>query len=100
MKNIIFATSLNRTILIVQIFLTILLCYKLSTISRDCEPKYQPDDKVKYVYTNDYPKAVRQWSDDIYHIGMKHRSSKFYLHGYQTLYGIHLGNNCQVKCLK
>lgn len=47
--------------------------------------------EVKYIYTQDHAKAVRQWTDEIYRIGMKHRSSKFYEHDYYNMYGIHLG---------
>ena len=99
-KHCLNPASLYRTIILIQLIITISVLYKFSTTSINCKcepPTIKTVVKDKYVYILDYNKAVRQWTDDIYRIGMKHRSSKFYEHDYQTMYGIHLGNSCQVK---
>ena len=85
-------TSLYRTIIFIQLIMIIVVFYKFSV---NCDNKLTTIKTVvkdKYVYTADYNKAVRQWTDEIYRIGIKHGSSKFYNHDYQTIYGIHLGN--------
>lgn len=89
----IFPISLNRTIILIQLIIISCLLYKLSTTPKYIELPTPPcrSSPVEYVYTADYTKAVSQWTDDIYRIGMKHRCSKMYYHEYQALYGIHLG---------
>ena len=89
----IFPIALNRIIILIQLIIIICLLYKLSTNPKYIELPTPPcrSSPVEYVYTADYTKAVSQWTDDIYRIGMKHRCSKMYYHEYQALYGIHLG---------
>ena len=84
-----FRKSFYQTIIIIEFVIIIYLCLKLSTISD--ETIQTKSDKVKYIYSNDYAKSVHQWRDEIYRIGMKHRSSKFYEHDYQNMYGLYLG---------
>lgn len=89
----IFSIPSNRTIILTQLIIIICLLYKLSVTPEYIDLPTPPcrSSPVEYIYTKDYTKAVSQWTNDIYRIGMKHRCSKMYHHEYQALYGIHLG---------